>query len=381
MTARERVLSAGVLLTVTLAGGAFLLYQFLLVPLRERDATIESVRDDLDKKQQRVREVMAARPKLDRWRSLSLPADTDLALREYEKELSELLRSSGFAVGSFSVVPKPVDAKTAPAIPGKGPVYTRLTFTVMAHGSLANLVHALEGFYRTGLLHQIKNLSIQRPLTGGEQQGGGLDINMTVEALSVAGGGNRPYLLPNVDPRLVVLDAVAGLRGGPAGLALAASAGSPTGPVGPRLLARPERVYEAVAAKDIFLGRQEQAAPAARGEEIVLTRFVHLTDITHNGPRAEAFLYDRVHNRKTRLRAEPGFDSFRVTDDEGEPVVRGKVLRVEERDVVFLAGDKHYALHVGQSLEDAMRKPLSSEDLRARGVAEGPKVTRGGGGR
>src|SRR3954454_11213509 len=111
MTARERVLSAGVLLTVTLAGGAFLLYQFLLVPLRERDATIESVRDDLDKKQQRVREVMAARPKLDRWRSLSLPADTDLALREYEKELSELLRSSGFAVGSFSVVPKPVDAK------------------------------------------------------------------------------------------------------------------------------------------------------------------------------------------------------------------------------------------------------------------------------
>jgi hypothetical protein len=256
-----------------------------------------------------------------------------------------------------------------------------MTFTVMAHGGLENLVHALEGFYRTGLLHQVKNLSVQRPLTAGQQQPTGLDINMTVEALSVAGGGNRPYLLPNVEPRLLVLDAVAALRRGPAGLALAAWAASPAGPEGPHLLARPARLYDAVAAKDIFFGRQEQQpSQEPRGEEIVLTRFVHLTDITRNGRRGEAFLYDRVHNRKTRLRAEPGFDSFRVTDDEGEPVVRGKVVRIDERDVVFLAGDRHYALHVGQSLEDAMRKPLSATDLRAKGVTE-DKVTREGGGR
>jgi hypothetical protein len=379
MTARERVLAIGSLLVIAVVAGGFLFYQFLFVPLQNRDQTLQSVRAELEKKQERVREVMASRPKLDRWRALSLPADTDLARREYEKYLSELFRKSGFAAGSFSVVPKPTDSKTSPSIPGKGPVYTKLTFTVMAHGSLGSLVDALEGFYRTGLLHQIKNLTIQRPLTAGEQQQEDLDVNLTVEALCVAGGGNRPFLLPNLDPRLVALDAAAALRGAPAGLALAAWAATPMGPEGPGLLAQPARDYAAVSAKDIFHG--EPQPNQARGEDFVVTRFVHLTDITRDGRRAEAFLYDRASNRKTRLRAEPGFDAFRVTNDEGETVVRGRVLRINERDVVFSVDGKAYALHVGQSLEDAMKKPLTDQDLRAMGVTEDTNVSRREGGR
>jgi hypothetical protein len=381
MTARERVLAVGVLLAVALGGGAFVFYTFLYAPLRDRDAALQAVRGDLERKRERINEVLSSRPKLDRWRALSLPADTDLARREYEKYLSELLRKSGFAAGSFSVVPKPTDNKTSPTIPGKGPIYTRLTFTVLAHGSLSNLVEALEGFYRTGLLHQVRNLTVQRPLTAGDQQQqqDGLDINLTVEALCVTGGGNRPYLLPNLEPRLVALDAVAALRGAPAGVALAAWAATPMGPEGPGILAQPGRNYESVAAKDIFHGEPQAEA---KGEDIVVTRFVHLTDITRDGRRAEAFLYDRASNRKTRLRAEPGFDAFRVTNDAGETVVRGKVLRINERDVVFQADGKQYALHVGQSLEDAMRRPLSEEELRAMGVgAEDTKVSRREGGR
>jgi hypothetical protein len=368
-------MAEGVLVLVVMAGAAFLLYQFLLTPLWNRDRTVQTMREELERKRDRVREVLASRPKLEEWRALSLPADPDMARREYEKYLSGLLRESGFAAGSFSVVPKPTDSKTSPTLPGKGPIYSRLTFTVLAHGNLKSLVQTLQKFYTTGLLHQVKNLSIQRPLTtGGDQQSDGLDINMTIEGLSITGAGNRPYLLPNVQPRVLVVDAVAALCSGPTGLALASWAGTPMGPLGPGVLAQPVRQYNAIVAKNIFLG---DLSPERRGEDVAVTRFVHLTDVTRTDRRWEAFLYDRTSNRKTRLRAEPGFDSFKITTGDGETVVRGKVLQIDTRDVVFTADNKHYKLHVGQSLEEAMRRPISDAELKALGLAAAPKSNGG----
>src|ERR1700730_8552559 len=91
----------------------------------------------------------------------------------------------------------------------KKPIYTRLTFTVLAHADLASLVKMLEGFYRTGLLHQIKTFSVQRPLTvGAQDRPNDLDINLTIEALIVSGAADRPQLLPNLDPRLMALDSL-----------------------------------------------------------------------------------------------------------------------------------------------------------------------------
>jgi hypothetical protein len=365
-------LASGVLFVILLAGMAVVFYQFLLVPLRDREATVRSMQDDIEKKQDRIHEVLASRVKTERWRAMSLPSDIDLARREYEKYLSALLRDSGFAGGSFSVVPKPSDSKTVPTIPGKGPVYTRLAFTVMAHGNLSSLVLMLRDFYRSPLLHQIKSLSIRRPLTSGpQQQADDLDIDVAIEALSVAGAGHRSYLLPNVEPALFVLDAVAGLRRGIPGLALAAWTGSPMGPNGPGLLARGRRAYSAIAAKNVFLGEPEEER---RGEEVQVTRFVHLTDVTRDERRWEAFLYDRTSNKKTRLRAEAGFDAFRISDEEGEALLRGRVIRIDLRDVVFRVEDKYYAIHVGESLEEALEKPLSGNQVKELGLAAAPNA-------
>jgi hypothetical protein len=370
---RERLLAFGLLAAVIAAGGGFLFYRFLLGPLRDREAAIHGVKDELERKRENIHQVLAQKPKLDRWRQLSLPADIDLAAREYDKYLEKLFRDSGFADASFSVVPKAPDSKASPALPGKGPIYTRLTFTVLAHGKLDSLVQMMDGFYRTGLLHLIKNLTIQRPLTVAPgQQPGDLDINLTIEALSITGAGNRPYLLPNVEPRLLILDSLAALTGGPAGTAAVVHAGwaaGPTGPNGPGTLAEPSRHYAAVADKNIFLGSLQ---PEGKND-VDVTRFVHLTDITKDDRRWEAFLYDRYNNRKTRLRAEAGFDSFRITDDAGEAVVHGKVVRIEARDLVFRVNDKYYGVHVGQSLEEAMKKALPAEQVRSMGLAAAPR--------
>ncbi len=336
MNPRERLLAVAVLGTVILAGGAFLFYQLFYVPFRDRSASLARLVEEGERKQAQIDKIQADRPKLVRWRHLSLPSDADVAKREYEKYLSELVRKSGFE--DVGVAMRNTDSRSTLTLPGKGPVYTGLTYTVQGRASLASLVAMLEGFYRTGLMHQIKNLTIQRPQTLRQQQRkDDLDINMTVEALIVGGAESRKHLLP-LDRRLLsaTLSNVTAPASGPGGLAVALWVASPTGPMGPGDLPVPPRRYEAIAAKNIFFGPPVAPAEQPTEPERELTKFAFLTDITRNDKRVEASLYDRYTNRQTRLRVEPGFDRFSLLESgQGNTVIHGVVKRIEHRSLVF----------------------------------------------
>ena len=158
MNPRERLLAIVVLGIVCVTGVGVLFYQFLLVPLHAQETNIASLREDIQKKRDRIADVEAEKPKLDWWRHLSLPADADLARRDYEKYLSALLSQSGFAPLKFSVTPRSADSRSAPTVAGKGPIYNRLSFTVQAQGELLNLVQFLQGFYHSGKLQQDPHL-------------------------------------------------------------------------------------------------------------------------------------------------------------------------------------------------------------------------------
>jgi hypothetical protein len=367
MNTRERTLATIVLALVILGGGYFLVSQLVLAPLRARADNIAALKKEVDTKRGRITQIMAMRPQLDRWKHISLPADGDMARREYEKYLTELLRQSDFSPGTLSVSPRPIDTKSSPALPGgKGPVYTRLAFTIQGRGTLESLVKMMEHFYRTNLLQQIKTFTVQRPATTRAGQGPrDLDINIGVEALIVNGAENRPSLQA-MDRRLVLaaLDVLGTKPRGIGGLATAAMMVSPTGPLGPGNLAQPRRDYPLLAAKNVFLG----PSPLAQQEEVDPTRFIYLTDITDNGRRPEAFLYDRYNNRKTRLRASAGFDDFKVTDSQDETIVKGHVLRIQERDVLFQVDKKVFQMHLGDNLEEAMRKVVPDSRIKELGL-------------
>jgi hypothetical protein len=380
------MLALGVLVAVVLAGAGLLAYQLYWVPSRDKDRAIDALQQDVGKRGARVREVQAEMPKLERWRLLSLPADPDAAKVEYEKYLSEMMQDSGLTAGTFSITPKGVDSKTGlvgtgSGAAGKVQVYTRLTFAVQLHTSLAKLVTVLEQFYRTGNMQQIKTLSIQRSSTGSTQpqaQGQGqqqtdLEINFSVEALIVHGPNVRKNIVPEIDRRLLVADVITSMRQGPAGFALVGWFVGPTGPLGPRKLAEPARSYSAIAGKNIFFGPPQRERPP---EEIELTQFVNLTDITHDSSRTEAFLYGRVNKRFYRLRAEPGFNIFRVWDDKGETKVRGKVVQIGARELIFSVDDAYYQIHIGQSLEDAMRQALKPSKLQEMGLIKAKQTVK-----
>lgn len=368
MNQRERVLAVSIAVTVLVGGAGFLFNEGFLKPLAERGDNARKLQQDIEDRREQLHQILADRPRLDRYRRLSLPADIEMDRLEYEKYFTGLMTDSGFESASFSIVPKSLETRTTATLTGarKGPPppFTRLGFAVQAHGTVGHLVKLLDAFYHAGFLHQIHKLSIQRTVTmvgpqTGRERPDELDINFDVEALVVTGAEKRPFLLPPVDNKTLALEAAFGMVHGPSGLALAAWAAGPTGPAGPRILARPARNYADIASKNIFSGAPESQP----GDTVEVTRYVYLTDITFSKGRYEAFLYDRYNNHTTRLRSSAGFDRFRISDNDGKPVVHGQVVHLDSRFLIFKADGRYHALHVGQNLEEALRKSLSRDEV------------------
>jgi hypothetical protein len=69
-----------------------------------------------------------------------------------------------------------------------------------------------------------------------------------------------------------------------------------------------------------------------------------------------------------RLLVSAGFDTFRIRDAQGDTLVSGKVVKIEDRDVIFLAREKYYSLHVGHNLKQALATPLGEEELQKLGI-------------
>lgn len=89
-----------------------------------------------------------------------------------------------------------------------------------------------------------------------------------------------------------------------------------------------------------------------------------LTDITRSGTLTEAFLLDQYNkDRPIRIRAARGFDTFVVYDGQGNSKLKGKVLALTDREVVFQVGEKTYVIHLGQTLRQAMAKALTTEQV------------------
>jgi hypothetical protein len=360
MNPRERVLAILLGCVIILGGLGFFGYQFVLVPWRARNSQLTKLADEYKAKQQRIEEIRAHQAELARWKMLSLPGDPQVAQREYAKYLNDLCSRHGVAPG-FMVTAKPLEKPAnAGANKDKEPVFTKLTFTLAAQATMPSLVGVLEEFYKTGLLHEIKDLSIQRQLTNTDAaRANELTVNMRVEALIITGADKRAYVLPNIDRRLLAADLAATLAHGPTGLGLALWAAGPSGPMGPGLLAgqrsgpapageavealfnESPRAYEAIAKKNLFFGKSASASDRQDlGSPVWMApRFVHLTGITTNDVgKVTGSLYDVSTNNFVKLRATAAYDTFTFVKDSGrKPVLRGIVVKLDDRDLVYRA--------------------------------------------
>ncbi len=259
----------------------------------------------------------------------------------------------------------------------------------------------LDEFQRTPLMHKIKSITIDRPENAPaakrRRSEDMVAVRMTVEAIIITAADRRPNNLLGVDQRLLVLNSISILAHGPAAIALSPSLASPTlaGRLGAKMeKAREEdarrnearkrkvpvddikvvrRDYRDIARQNVFAGlapvERDETPSGPTGEEIEVTRYTFLTDITLSDWRSEASYYIRTSHQKKRLGVLPGFNIFRITDDDDQTVVSGKVLKIDPRDIYFQVGNNYYAIHVGQNFAEAMRRKLPPNELQSLGLA------------
>lgn len=364
------------LLAVLGLGGA--VYWFFVMPWQEYDRQAADLRQKIDDKFIQLRMIAKEQKAVQDMQARGLPANPYVARREYDRYLANLLASSGLAVefqrGSS---PTPQDAAGQFKMgKKKEPVYTPLTFQVRARGSMPQLAKLLDRFHTTPLAHKVKSLTVEPAGGKDAKPGEALNVGLTIEALIVH-GGNRPEALTGVDDQLVQINALLGPRA--AGLALLPYILGPTGPLAEQRLAaeRPQRDYAALALKNVFAGGQPKPAPPAPpvtegpppdpGPD--MTQYVHLILIEQTDKVAKALLRNRFTNDPVWMQARRGLNSFMVYDESGENVtLRGKVLGVRQREVFFLVDGQLHAIHMGQSLAEALDRPAGWGDLEKTGM-------------
>lgn len=339
MSGRERTLVI-LLLGAVLIGGGFIGVNWVYFPaIRDRNKKIDQVRKERDAAQAKLDKIINDRPRLDQFRRLSLPPSIDLDHREYEKYLRDLLGEAKFNSDVVTVKADQPDISTSPKNAKKEAYYTVLPFKIEASGSLESIVHFMEEFYHTALLHRIKSISIQRPQTTTAQQtAGDLKLDMAVEALIVLGSKPREHLMPahhiHDDPRLPFIDAVTAMQGGIPGMGMLQWVLGPEGPLGPGRLADPPRDYALIATRNIFTGpTQVERTRVTRAEE---TAYTFLTDISQTAQGNQGIIFDRYNNKTYRKLRPDNYETIPLLHDPNwYTLIRGKVVKVDDRDLIF----------------------------------------------
>jgi hypothetical protein len=359
MNPRERILALTVVTVAILVGGGVLFKFLFLDALAALKVQTDDAEQDLDKKQAELTKELQDRqtilrgdPRLAQWQRLSLPEDKSQEQEpkkgrpleevrkrheesvevQYERFLSDLLMRSGFAPSTIKVTPAPADRKGGPILSGKTPAYTKMSFTVQGQAGLDGVVRMVQDFYRTPLLHEVRNLT----LTKGPSSKGDLDVNLTVEALLVTGAEKRDALLPDSTV------------------------------VPPHVLADPSRYYTDILAKNIFTG--VAAVTRLSEDRSQVLGFVKLTAVWNDGGHWEATYYDQGKGGDEKRLKEQWLNEFSVADKYDNVLVQGKVVRLDGDGAVFQSGDKYYRWTCGQFLGAALDEPLKADEIKKLGL-------------
>src|SRR5690242_2137323 len=128
MNPRERVLAVLLVCFIILGGGGAFGYYFGYLPYKKKTAELARLASEASTKDARLAAINEHRAKLERWKSISLPGEPDVARGEYEKYLNDLVSKNGIAPGRYQITPGRLDKQNVPTTSNKEPIYTRLTY-------------------------------------------------------------------------------------------------------------------------------------------------------------------------------------------------------------------------------------------------------------
>lgn len=303
---------------------------------------------------------------VEHWRAISMPGNVLSAGMMYKGYLQEMLLKHKVTLKSFadpSRVSTGGNRQTTP-------VTTHISYDVIFESSMTQLLGFLKDFYSVNVPHVIKNISIDPQGKGAETK---LNVHLKVDVLSMSNTKDRPSIIALPSVTIAQMEMILAMKRLPGGLLFGLSQLTSTGLFGQSKLAsntKPERVYTEILKKNVFAGLAPKTSieigsnTSVKPPDKDILKFTQLTSITANNITEEGLLRVRKTNKYVKLRAEGGVNSFEIRDGDNILVLKGKVLAIKPRDLVFESDGKAYLLHIGQFLEEAMKKQLTPEELK-----------------
>jgi hypothetical protein len=364
MTKRERTLATVFGGAVVLGGG--LIGMFMIgKQLWAHDEEIESLKVAVAESQKKIDMVDKEKPKLDRWKRLSLPADINDAKAKYKRDIEDLLRKHRLYIEQFPAPQQETKSNIVhPTKPGKVPIWTGLNYYVRVKARMANLIAFIQEFQagpdqmkekdKQPWMHRIKSMTIERSDTSAKKSPEEMTVQMTFEALIILDAQQpnkkEKFALPS-KPVLAweVREAMSRAPTGMASLQWALSTDGPILlPLNPPMTNR--RTYADIARKNPFMGgvviEKEttggggfEKVPTSRPEdELNLMRFNRFIALTHYPDGSdEARFWDYFNDKRTTINvAKRGTKNIKlVQTSQFLPLISGDVKKVENHQLIF----------------------------------------------
>jgi hypothetical protein len=146
---------------------------------------------EIARKEKEISAAHEDQKRLSEWQRRSLPANPTVARELYQGWLRTVARETGLTQLQFTSQ----DTGTA----ARAGQLTRVSFKLVAHGKLPNLVNFMYKFYSAGYLHQIRTLDIKPPGAVASNTSGDLNVTFGIEALSLPTALAKTEL-PKVEP-------------------------------------------------------------------------------------------------------------------------------------------------------------------------------------
>jgi hypothetical protein len=312
---RERYL---MVLIIAIGGsyGLFLVVRGLFLgPLEAQASQVRALTSEIASKQKQMEDIFNASSRLAEWEKLSLPGDEGVAQALYQDYLFKLMRVCHFE-----------DPQVSADQLQKNKAFTSVPFTIRGRVSLENLTEFLYRFhaFEPKVMHQVRSLTIGQP----DNKSKNLSVTIIVAAIALDGAPKRASLVPDgEDLGQATIEDI------------------------------PLEKFALISKKNIFEPFREPAPPRERdtGPQVDAPRFVVYSGCTQSGREPEGWIYDRLNNVNTFVRAG---------DDLAIAGLKAKVVSVAASNIVLHMDDKEWTLKLGKNLRELKEsgRPVAKSD-------------------
>ena len=160
----------------------------------------------------------------------------------------------------------------------------------------------------------------------------------------------------------------------------------------PRMLAEPGRDYSVLSKRSLFTGLAEPPKPPVEvkvkgrrsheAEEPKISEklrletleFVKVTMLAYNPQRLrwEATLYDQAQGKSNEIRLDTRlYKTFTIYAGEDTVILEGKVVWIDEEQLIFTAEGKYFPAQLGDFLDAVWKSPVGEAQklgLKAKGL-------------